>query len=100
MGRTSAAINSAVLLAPIILGSSLAWTVLLPATTLLAVAAVLSATSVVLLLVSKLPKLRRGDLFSVGVGSETRSYPYYVGAYLTLAFAFSLWLSLALKGAA
>ena len=99
MGRNAAAINSAILIAPILLVCLVTAAMGFPIVVLLALASVLSVISIALLFASKFPKLRQGDLFSLGVGELKIQRRLYAGAYIMLFLALAAWVSLALSGA-
>jgi len=96
MGKVSALVNGLLLLSPIALGILVVGVSALPPGLLIAAAATLSVATVWLLFLAKLPKLRDGDLLSLGYAEVRESKGKYFLAYACLFFALAAWVSLAI----
>lgn len=93
MGKTSAIVNSSILVSPIALGILVVGASELPVGVLVAAAATLSVTTVLLLFIAKLPKFRAGDFVSPGYAKVRKSGWKYFFAYICLSFALAAWMS-------
>lgn len=98
MGKSGAIANVLIVLSPVILGVSLSLLVAIPIGGLLFVAVAAAVFGLILLLVSKWPNLRAGNLFSLGPSAERPVFRRcYFSAYGCIALSVSSFVALSLS---
>ena len=63
------------------------------------ITATLTLSGFVLLIFSKVQKLKKGDLLSMGPASDLASKKYYLSSYFLLYLAFCAWMAIVLHKA-